>query len=74
MSPLHFQPNPNPSLASWMASSNLSSRCCLEGYSGRSNWLKLQPRDKNGHVNKYYTETIDEKYNYTKEQELERVE
>lgn len=46
-----YQPNPNPSLASWIASSSLSSKCCLEGYSGRSNWLKLhKSRVKNQNI------------------------
>jgi len=43
------QPNPNPSLASWMARNNLSCKRSLDVYSGRSSWLKLQQRvrDKN---------------------------
>lgn len=41
LQPLKTQPNPNPSLPSWMAMSNRSCSCCLVGYSGRSSWLKL---------------------------------
>lgn len=34
------QPKPKPSLASWIASSILSSSCSFNEYSGRSSWLK----------------------------------
>lgn len=50
-----------------MASSSLSSRCCLEGYSGKSSWLKLH-RKKNKFMMSKYTKT-NKKVRYSQEHE-----
>lgn len=44
---VNTQPNPKPSLASWIANKRRSISCSFDEYSGRSSWLKLEIETSN---------------------------